>query len=333
MPSTDWKEEVSEGEEEKFAGFAEQIVGIARARGGKDRALHAKGHANLRARLTIASDLPPHARQGLFASGGEHRVYLRFSNGSGGRTHDGAGDVRGLALKVLDVDGQKVLGDARTQDILLIHSDTVAVRTPDEFVALAVAAANPKTLAGELRRKLGFLRTAQILFAVVRSLPTKPRHSVDRTYYSALPIAFGPYAAKLALVPLHPKDDSQRAQKEPNYLREHLFERVSRAPLRYELRAQFFEDASTPIEDPTRAWPTPYVVLAHLDIPVQAPRSAAGLELDRFVESLSFDPWHTLEAHRPLGALQRARKAAYYASAQMRGARGEPDGSEWTSFD
>lgn len=333
MPSTDWRESVVEGEDEKFARFAEQIVGLARSRGGKDRALHAKSHANLRARLSVVNDLPVHARQGLFEKAGEHRVYLRFSNGSGGRNHDGAGDVRGLAMKVLDVDGKKVLGDARTQDFLLIHEDTIAVRTPDEFVALVLAAANQKTLVSELRRTLGLVRTAQLLFAIARGLPTKPKHSVDRTYYSAVPIAFGPYAAKLALAPLHPRDASQRARKEPNYLRDHLFERVSRAPLRYELRAQFFEDASTPIEDPTRKWPTPYVVVAHLDIPVQAPRSTGGLELDRFVETLSFDTWHALEAHRPIGAMQRARKHAYFASTQLRGARTEPDGSEWSSFD
>jgi hypothetical protein len=333
MPSTEWKEEIAEGEDEKFARFAEQIAGLAKGRGGKDRALHAKSHANLRARLTIVGDLPPHARQGLFAKASEHRVYLRFSNGSGGRNHDAAGDVRGLAMKILDVDGKKVLGDARTQDFLLIHEDTIAVRTPEEFVTLVLAASNQKTLVSELRRKLGFFRTAQLLFAIARGLPTKPRHSVDRSYFSAVPLAFGPYAAKLALVPLHPKDTSQRAGKEPGYLRELLFERVSRAPLRFELRAQFFEGAETPIEDPTRKWPTPYVVVAHLDVPVQAPRSSGGLELDRFVESLSFDTWHALEAHRPLGAMQRARKHAYFASTQQRSARTEPDGSEWTSFD
>lgn len=333
MPRTDWKENVAPDEDERFSRFAEQIIALARARGTKDRALHAKSHANLRARLTVVNDLPPHARQGMFAVGSEHRVYLRFSNGSGGRGHDGAGDVRGLAMKVLDVDGKKLFGDARTQDFLLIHEDTIAVRTPDEFVTLVLAAANQKTLVSELRRKLGLVRTAQLLFAIARSLPTKPRHSVDRTYYSAVPIAFGPYAAKLALVPLHAKDASQRAGREPSYLREHLFERVSRAPLRYELRAQFFEGDSTPIEDPTRKWPSPHLVVAHLDIPVQAPRSGSGLALDRFVETLSFDTWHALEAHRPLGAMQRARRHAYFASTQLRGARAEPDGTEWTSFD
>jgi hypothetical protein len=332
MPSTDWKEDVAPGEDEHFARLAAQVVS-AHGHGGKDRSLHAKSHANLRGRLTIASDLPEHARQGLFASGAEHRVYVRFSNGSGGRQHDGAADVRGLALKVLDVDGKKVIGEARTQDFLLIHDDTIPVRTPDEFVTFVVAAARPKTLLSELRSKLGFVRTAQLLYASVRGLPSKPKHSVDRAYYTALPIAFGPYAAKVALVPLHGKDTTQRAGKEPSYLRELLFERVSRAPLRYELRAQFFEDASTPIEDPTRKWPTPYVTLAHLDIPVQAPRSGGGLDLDRFVETLSFDPWHALEAHRPLGAMQRVRKHAYFASTQKRGARAEPDGSEWSSFD
>ena len=34
-------------------------------------------------------------------------------------------------------------------------------------------------------------------------------------------------------------------------------------------------------------------------------------ERDRFCENLSFNPWHCLPEHKPLGAVNRARKRIY----------------------
>ena len=46
--------------------------------------------------------------------------------------------------------------------------------------------------------------------------------------------------------------------------------------------------------------------------------------MTEYVESLSFDPWHALEAHRPLGNMMRARNHAYRPSTQERCAAPEP---------
>jgi len=35
-------------------------------------------------------------------------------------------------------------------------------------------------------------------------------------------------------------------------------------------------------------------------------------------DRISFDPWHALEAHRPLGGIQRARRIAYRTLAKER---------------
>jgi hypothetical protein len=42
-------------------------------------------------------------------------------------------------------------------------------------------------------------------------------------------------------------------------------------------------------------------------------------------QNLSFDPWHALVEHTPLGGVMRARKEAYFASTQERGAAPEPN--------
>jgi len=89
------------------------------------------------------------------------------------------------------------------------------------------------------------------------------------------------------------------------------------APLVYELQVQFFQDeATTPIEDAAASWATPYLTVARLTVPQQEPDE----EFAKTVEGARFDPWNALVEHRPLGEVMRARKVAYFASQQARGA-------------
>jgi hypothetical protein len=53
-------------------------------------------------------------------------------------------------------------------------------------------------------------------------------------------------------------------------------------------------------------------------LPQQDARSEQGELLAREVEAGTFDPWQALAEHRPLGEVQRARKAVYFASQQAR---------------
>ncbi|HEY8042106.1 MAG TPA: hypothetical protein VIF15_20020 [Polyangiaceae bacterium] len=331
--STDWKETPAADEDERFGRLGEKLAALQKTRGGTRRALHAKSHAGLRGHLRILPDLPEHARQGLFAGPGERRAYVRFSNGNGATAPDRDPDLRGLAIKVLDVDGPKVLGDARTQDFLMIDTPTVPFRTPDEFVAFVSAVAEPRGAIGRVVREVGLFRTIGLLAALGRSVKGKPRSVVDKTFHSAAPIAFGKYAARYAAFPVHAVEEGAPAGTEPDYLADRTRARVARAPLEYELRAQFYTGPETPIEDSRVDWPTELVPVARLVIEAQDASGAKGQRLHQLVESLSFDPWHALVAHRPLGAVMRARKHAYFASIKARGAAPEPDGSEWASFD
>jgi hypothetical protein len=74
-----------------------------------------------------------------------------------------------------------------------------------------------------------------------------------------------------------------------------------------------------PVENASVVWPedlSPYVTVGRLTARLQA---AYRPERRVFVdEVLSFNPWHGLAAHRPLGNLMRARKKAYAAASQYR---------------
>src|SRR5262249_45909212 len=140
--SRSWKEAPAPGEAERFAAYArrfEQLQELNAKGGARTRALHAKSHGGFAAALEVLGDLPEHARHGLFAKPARHDAIVRWSNGAGVVRHDRTGDVRAMSVKVLGVDGAKVLGDARTQDFLGVLSPTTPFRTADEFVAVVWA--------------------------------------------------------------------------------------------------------------------------------------------------------------------------------------------------
>jgi hypothetical protein len=328
MPSTDWKENVASDEDERFERYAQQLRALQRKRatnGKAARALHAKSHVGVVARLEIGADLPANARFGLFARPVTYDCYARFSNGAPVTQHDKKGDVRALALKVRGVDGAKVLGDARTQDFLLVQSSVTPFRGPDEFVAFVRAAATPALLPIKLFAWVGFGRTLDILRRLAGGPVSKPVASMATLrLFSAAPIRLGPYAARYALRPLQTADEPP-PEGEPGYLAADLARRLREGPLAWDMELQFYEDAQrTPIEDASAEWDAPYVTVARLTIPKQDVASDEGKATAALVESLSFDPWHALVEHRPLGAMMRARKHAYYASTQERGSAAEP---------
>lgn len=339
MPaSTTWRENVAPDEAARFERYAEELRAMQRARAkGRParRALHAKGQLGLEAELTVLPDLPEAARQSFFATPGSYRAYVRYSNGSGGHQADRKPDVRGIAVKVLGVPGKKLipgLEDASTQDFLLIHSPRTPVRDADEFLSLVRAAASPALLPVKLLSALGVRRGLSVLRDVVRGISTPVPSLATKHYYSALPLRFGPYAAKLALAPLEPPAPGARPGSSADYLGEELAARLRRGPVRYELKVQLYvDDAKTPIEDSSVEWreaDAPYITVAQLTLPTQDPSSERGRKIAAFVEQLSFDPWHAREDLRPLGNMMRARNHAYRASTEERKAAGEPDGSE-----
>jgi hypothetical protein len=49
-----------------------------------------------------------------------------------------------------------------------------------------------------------------------------------------------------------------------------------------------------------------------------APQAFDTPERMKEAEDMSFDPWHALAEHRPLGGINRARRAVYAASLKLR---------------
>lgn len=92
-----------------------------------------------------------------------------------------------------------------------------------------------------------------------------------------------------------------------NFLRTNLQNTVSKSASCFTLSAQFYkDDKTTPIEDATVDWPTPWIDLARIVIPTQTIGTQGQ---DNYCRWLAYNPWHTLPEHAPLGVVQRIRSS------------------------
>ena len=94
------------------------------------RDAHAKSHGVLVGRLTIRDDLPAHLAQGIFARPGTHDVVVRLSSAPGGVRPDSIPQPRGFALKVMGVEGPRLLegDDGQNQDFLMVNIPSMQLR-------------------------------------------------------------------------------------------------------------------------------------------------------------------------------------------------------------
>jgi hypothetical protein len=330
-PSTDWKEVVAPDEDARFLRYAEVLRDLQRQNGGQDRGAHAKGNVGLLAELVVDDGLPAHARHGLGAKPGRYGAWVRVSNAALTRQHDKKGDIRGFAFKVIGVDGKKVIPgmeNARTQDFLFINGPITAVKNADEFIAIIKAARSPATLPFKLMASVGFGRAITIIKRAANTLGKKLVSAAFTPYWTAAPISWGPYAVKLNLQPKLSPDGTQLGSS-ADYIGEELAARVKNGPVSWDVRIQFYTDPkATPLEDHDVEWQGEWLTIGTLTIPQQDAGSERGRKVSETLEKASFDPWHALVEHKPLGNMMRARNHAYRLSSQERKAAGEPDGSE-----
>ena len=110
----------------------------------------------------------------------------------------------------------------------------------------------------------------------------------------------------------------------PTFLRSPLTQPLStdRLPACVALQIQR-QDANKyrPIEDTSIEWreqDAPFETVARITLPAQDfDTPALKLQCD----NLSFNPWFGIEAHRPIGGINRLRKAGYEAVSDYRHAR------------
>jgi hypothetical protein len=330
-----------EGEADTIAGLIASMQHIAatvdRDTGHAHRAVHAKSHGLLRGELRVLEGLAPEYAQGLFGNGGlAWPVVLRLSTTPGDLLDDKVSTPRGMAVKVIGVPGERLAdgeGDV-TQDFVMVNGPRFLAPTAKQFLASVRLLAATTDKAPGLKKALSAaLRGVEKVVeavggdsATLKGLGGHPEtHILGETFYTAAPILYGRYMAKLSLAPVSPALLALRNQPvdlnhKPNGLRGAVVDFMSEHAAEWELRVQLCSDlASMPIEHAAVEWRAPWVAVARILAPPQAGWTHGLSQL--VDDGMQFNPWHCLAAHRPLGAIMRVRRAVYAASARFRAER------------
>jgi len=288
-------------------------VGLAK------RAQHGKQHGCVEATFRIRDDLPPDLRCGFFATAGEHRALIRFSNGF--KEDDRKADPHGMAVKVLGAATHDAAppGAPFVQDFVLADHETFPSGEPRALVPLnqLLSGRGWTWFAAVLRLCVFHPRTLSRSFASLK----KPSSLLDISYFSAIPYQLGAHAVKYVVAP-HAREDTRAGARGPDGLREDLEETLRGGPeVIFDFGVDVRVDAETqPIEDPSTPWSAApgsrRVWLAQIVIPAQDVARGSG-----FAENLAFSPWHAQPGHEPLGQLAEARREIYRELARHRHAR------------
>ena len=340
LPYAPTYETLEDGEHETNGEMQEtfqEILDItAKDEGRAVRSVHAKSHGILTGRVDILPDLPPEYAQGMFARPGSHAALARVSTNPGDILHDSIGLPRGMALKILDVAGDRLPGseDSHVQDFLMINAPTFNAADGADFLRNLKLLAKTTDRAEWAKRGLAaVLRGAEKLVevtghesALLQSMGGAANvHPLGETYYTATAYRYGDYMAKFSLAPI---SDSLTALTgeivdtagRPDALREEVASAMQKGDGVWELRVQLCRDiAAMPIEDATVAWDedlSPYVPVARFTVPAQTGWSEARAH--RVDDCMRFSPWNGLAAFQPIGRINRIRQDSYDQSANFR---------------
>lgn len=299
------------------------------------RSVHAKSHGILEGELTIDGGLPPELAQGLFTNPGIHKVVLRMSTNAGDILPDSVSLPRGLAIKVLDVEGERLPGaDGNTQDFVMVNGPVFQAKTAEKFLGnLRMLAKTTDrmertkvALSAVLRGVNNALGAVGIESPAINSLGGAPNvEPLGETYYSATPFRYGDYIAKLSLRPVEPAMTALTGKiidvdGRDNAIREDVRDEMRSIDAVWEFRVQLCRDLEKqPIEDSTVEWSEDEAPFQRVGIIRANAQDSWQQDRVRDVEdTMRFSVWTGLAAHQPLGNINRARRDTYRHSADFR---------------
>lgn len=296
------------------------------------RDAHAKAHGCVKAEVQVLPDLAGELRQGVFNEPGKTwQATMRLSNGNAYPQFDSIRDARGMAIKLLDVPGKQLLHDQQSRG----EQDFVMFSHPNFFVSDVAEYRQNVAAQADGKKVMAFFpgwnpQTWQVrhLFIALATLSPAPESPTQTTYFSVSPYKFGEANAKFRVMPDPASCPTYtlpaQNQKLPNFLRNALNQQLStdRMPACFVLQIQRQDPAKyMPIEDTSIEWQqsdAPFETVARIKVPAQDFDTPA---LNVQCDNQSFNPWFGLEAHRPIGGINRLRKAVYEAVSSYRHSR------------
>jgi hypothetical protein len=300
--------------------FKAQMSGLWKP-GAFERGGNTKTHGIVRGEFIVHDGLPPQFRHGIFREPATYRAWVRFS-GPGPYVTPDIDDVgfMSISVKLMGVSGPKLMKEEEhTQDMFGVSPPTFV--TPD-------TRANAQLQRESLKNASIFyfvnFHRPHLLDFIMQGLWIKTQSSpFEAPYFSCVPYLLGKEQAMqysvwpksnkktpIPRLPLRPPDD---------YLRQAMVKALDQGDVELDFRIQLQTDPHLmPIENAAVLWPerlSPRVSVATLRIPKQKFDSPAQIAFGR---RLSYNPWHCIADHRPLGNQSRARLRMYHTLSKFR---------------
>lgn len=303
-----------------IASFQQQMRGLWKP-GGFERGGNTKTHGIVRAEFIVHDGLPDELRHGIYAAPCTYRAWVRFA-GPGPYVTPDIDDVgfMSISIKLLGVPGPKLMDEERaTQDLFGVSPPTFV--TPDVRANAQLQVESVKN--AQIFYFLNFGRS-HLLDLIMQGLWIKTQSSpFEAPYFSCVPYLLGEGQAmqysfwpktrkrtRIPRLPLRPPDD---------YLRSAMVAALDAGDVEFDVRLQLQTDPHLmPIENASVLWPerlSPRVSVATVRIARQKFDSPAQMD---FARRLSYNPWHCIAEHRPLGNQSRARRRVYLALSTLR---------------
>src|SRR3984893_689227 len=318
-----------------ISSFQKQIR-LLWTHGRFERGGNTKTHGIVRGEFIVHDGLPPELRHGIYAEPRTYRAWVRFS-GPGPYITPDIDDVgfMSISIKLMGVPGPKLMNEEKfTLDMFGVSTPTFV--TPDTEANAQLQIESVKN--ASIFYFLNFHRS-HVLDFIMQSLWIKTQSSpFEAPYFSCVPYLLGegqamqysvwPKTKKrtpIPRLPFRPPDD---------YLREAMVASLAKEDVELDVRLQLQTDPHLmPIENNAVLWPErlfPRVSVATLRLPRQKFDSASQLD---FAKRLSYNPWHCIAEHRPLGNQSRARRRMYGELSKLRHTMNdvphyEPNGDE-----
>ena len=272
--------------------------------GGFERGGNTKTHGIVRGEFIVHDGLPSQFRRGIYAQPQKFRAWVRFS-GPGPYITPDIDDVgfMSMSIKLMGVPGPKLMDEEKfTQDMTGVSPPTFV--TPD-------VKANAQLQLESIKNAQIFyflnLHNSHVLDLIMQGLYIKTQSSpLEAPYYSCVPYLLG--EGQAMQYSMWPKSRNVRAF--PACPFGHPTTICAMPWLRLSTRKTWSSTSACnckptlirmPIENNGVLWPvklSPRVSVATLRIPRQKFNSPAQID---FEKRLSYNPWHCIPEHRPLG--------------------------------
>jgi catalase len=299
------------------------------------RSVHAKAHGILKGTMRVRESLPAELAQGLFARPGSYDVFMRMSTNAGDILPDTVALPRGLAMKVVGVEGTRLPdADGSTQDFVMVNGPVFQAPNAEKFLGhLKMLSKTTDRMEGTKEVLSSVLQTVNkgleavgISSPAVQSLGGAPNiDPLGETYFSVTPFRYGDYVAKFRLKPVSVGLRELTGREIDTSVSDDAIRETVQAEMRdirgeWEFQVQLCRNVEDqPIEDPTVEWDeneAPFVTVAIVSASPQD--SWSGEKVQEVDEQMRFSIWTGLAAHQPLGNINRARKATYKHSSDFR---------------